>query len=239
MKLIFLGTRGGIKARSKLHYQHASLLIKKRSQRIMIDCGADWLGHVNDIRPTAIVITHAHPDHVDGLKQGAPCPIYGTQAIIDRIKRFPLNCKLVTIDEPFFIGTLEFTPFALEHSLHAPAVGYRVTDQEKSFFYAPDIVSIIKREQALQNVTLYIGDGAIIQRTLLVRQRDGVRIGHSPIKEQLAWCQEAGIPKAIITHCGTEIVRGNPAQIREKVVPLARTYNILVKIAYDGMTVIF
>jgi glyoxylase-like metal-dependent hydrolase (beta-lactamase superfamily II) len=44
----------------------------------MIDCGADWLARLKAVAPSAIVITHAHPDHAFGLARGAPCPVYAT-----------------------------------------------------------------------------------------------------------------------------------------------------------------
>jgi Cft2 family RNA processing exonuclease len=34
----------------------------------MIDCGADWLKGVVNLRPNAIFLTHAHSDHASGLK---------------------------------------------------------------------------------------------------------------------------------------------------------------------------
>ena len=40
--------------------------------------GADWLHRIGEVSPTAIVLTHAHSDHVDGLRAGAPCPVYAT-----------------------------------------------------------------------------------------------------------------------------------------------------------------
>ena len=45
----------------------------------MVDCGEDWLGNLDGLHLHAIVITHAHPDHAFGLKEGAPCPVYATQ----------------------------------------------------------------------------------------------------------------------------------------------------------------
>lgn len=51
----------------------------------MLDCGADWLGRVARLRPSAIVLTHAHPDHAAGLADGAPCPVYATAETWDRI----------------------------------------------------------------------------------------------------------------------------------------------------------
>ena len=78
VELTFLGTRGEIKVHSRRHHRHSALLIEHGDARIMIDCGADWLGRLHGIAPTAIVLTHAHVDHAGGLAQGAPCLVYAT-----------------------------------------------------------------------------------------------------------------------------------------------------------------
>src|SRR5881409_2619710 len=79
MKLLFLGTRGEIEARTRRHRMHTSLLVSHRGVRVMIDCGLDWLGKFKRVSPSAIVLTHAHPDHAWGLRNGAPCPVYASQ----------------------------------------------------------------------------------------------------------------------------------------------------------------
>ncbi len=238
MDLLFLGTRGGIKARSKAHCRHASLLVKQSRHRVMIDCGADWLSHLSSIKPTAIVITHAHPDHVGGLKSGAPCPVYATADTFTRIKRYPIDKKIIVFPNiPFTVGSLTLTAFSLEHSLNAPAVGYRITQNGSVFFYAPDLVSIIDKNKALPGVSLYIGDGAIITRKLLIRQHTKERTGHAPIAEQLSWCKDAGITQALITHCGTEIVTGDPRLIESKIELLKEEYGVDLELATDGMLI--
>ncbi|HEU4476253.1 MAG TPA: MBL fold metallo-hydrolase [Methyloceanibacter sp.] len=135
IELIFLGTRGEIRARSRRHRRHSALLIRRGSARIMIDCGADWLKAVKRVAPTAIVLTHAHADHAFGLAHGAPCPVYATEEIWSIISRFPIDDRRVVKPRvPFAIGGVPFEAFAVQHSLRAPAVGYRVSAGRRSFF---------------------------------------------------------------------------------------------------------
>ena len=94
----------------------------------MIDCGADWLARLGRIKPTAIVLTHGHEDHAFGLARGARCPVYATKETAALIGHFPLGeIRLVRPLTRFRIGTIEFEAFPVEHSLRAPAVGYRVS----------------------------------------------------------------------------------------------------------------
>ncbi len=58
---------------------HSSLLVSYRDAGVMIDCGLDWLGKFERLHPNAIVLTHAHPDHAWGLRDGAHCPLHGPQ----------------------------------------------------------------------------------------------------------------------------------------------------------------
>ncbi|MGC2640216.1 MAG: MBL fold metallo-hydrolase, partial [Pseudolabrys sp.] len=57
----------------------------------MIDCGKDWRHRVWDVAPTAIVLTHAHPDHAWGLADGAPCPVYATGATWALLDHLPIR----------------------------------------------------------------------------------------------------------------------------------------------------
>ena len=69
----------------------------------------------------------------------------------------------------------------MEHSLLAPAVGYRVSAGRACFFYVPDVVFIHERAAALKGVQLYIGDGATVSRSF-VRKRGERLIGHAPVR---------------------------------------------------------
>jgi glyoxylase-like metal-dependent hydrolase (beta-lactamase superfamily II) len=103
----------------------------------MIDCGADWLNHQKRVDPTAIVTTHAHADRAAGLAIGTACPVHATQETWALLHHYLVPYrKHVCNREPFFIETVSFEAFPVEHSLRAPAVGYRVTSGRVAFFYA-------------------------------------------------------------------------------------------------------
>ncbi|MFO7890444.1 MAG: MBL fold metallo-hydrolase [bacterium] len=209
MKLTFLGTRGYIEARSRHHRMHSSLMVSYQGKKVMIDCGEDWLGAVYDLHPRAIVLTHAHPDHAGGLKGEAPCPVYAIRVSWEKLKDYGIE-KRVTIPErkAVTIAGITFQAFPVDHSTRAPAVGYRISAGKVTIFYAPDLVWIHDRTAALSGVKVYIGDAATISKSL-VRKMEGNLIGHTFLRTQLTWCQKEGVPRAIFTHLGAEIVEGD------------------------------
>jgi len=235
MKLTFLGTRGEIDVRTRRHRMHTSLLVSYRGANVMIDCGLDWLGKLKRVSPSAIVLTHAHPDHAWGLKRGAPCPVYAPQKTWQELQYYPIEDRHV-IDErtPRRICGITFEAFPVEHSILSPAVGYRVSAGRGRIFYAPDLIFIHDRHDALKSVQVYIGDGATLTRPF-IRKRGQALIGHSPVRTQLTWCKKEGVPRAIITHCGSEIVTGDERKLFAKLHGMAAERGIEVGIAYDGM----
>jgi len=123
---------------------------------------------------------------VGGLRDGFAGAVYATAQTWERIRRYPIEDKRTVIPGTHFrIGRITFLAFTLEHSLIAPAVGYRITSGSTSIFYAPHLVSIPRRGQALTGIALYIGDGASISRSL-IRRRGKALIGHSARQERSA-----------------------------------------------------
>lgn len=237
MKILFAGTRGYIDAQTKRHKRHTTTIIIHRNKRILLDCGLDWLGKMNRLKPNAIILTHAHPDHAWGLQNGAPCPVWATQESWNIIKNYPLHDRHVVIPrKQFRLFGITFQAFNEAHSIHAPAIGYRISYGKKAIFVAGDLVFIHEQKEALHKIALYIGDGATINRPL-VRRKGDILFGHSPISTQLTWCKKNKVPAAYFTHCGTQIVTGDTRTINKMIRDLGKKRNVDARIAYDGLEI--
>ena len=240
-------TCAGARAKTQSYsdrYQHRSLtVIATKITTIWIDCGESWNGKLDTIQqqPDAIFITHAHDDHVGGLENGAPAHVYATQETWDRIDSFPIDTKerhTLSLQEPVTIGDITITPYNVFHSTRAPAVGFRIETDECTLFYSGDLAAI-EDDSALDGVDLYIGDGSIITRNMLVTESNGQPVGHAPISQQLQWCANHDIRYAIFTHCGAAIVKQDFDEAQHHVSKLAAEHNITAYLAYDGFTITY
>lgn len=242
MKLRFLGTRGNIESSTSNHQRHSSLEISYYQHTVIIDCGEDWLDQVSNWKADAIIVTHAHPDHAFGLKNGAPSPVFATEESWEGMDNFEIEEKRVIKEKERTVipdngdHSFEVTAFPVLHSTRAPAVGYRLAAGDVSIFYVPDVAWIKDREKALHGIDLYIGDGATVKKSMVRKPGDTI-IGHVPIQTQLTWCQKTGVDSAIFTHLGSQIVDGNENEIMKQISKMAEERDVEeVLIAQDDMT---
>jgi phosphoribosyl 1,2-cyclic phosphodiesterase len=137
---------------------------------------------------------------------------------------------------PARIRGITFEAFPVVHSLIAPAVGLRITAGRARIFYVPDLVYIPDRAAALKDVDVYVGDGATLVRPL-VRRRGDTLIGHAAVRTQLGWCAREGVPRAIITHCGSQIVTADAREVAARVRAMGEERGVRAEVARDGLVV--
>jgi phosphoribosyl 1,2-cyclic phosphodiesterase len=240
MKLNFLGTRGYIETRTERHRMHSALLLGYKGRQLLIDCGEDWLHEIHRLqpRPDAILVTHAHPDHAGGLRNGAPCPVFATaEAWQEMAKHAIVERRAILPRHQFRIGSFIIEAFPVVHSVRAPAVGYRIAAGRVLIFHVPDVVYIPDRHQALAGANLYIGDGATLVRPMVRKTPEGALYGHTPVRTQLTWCRKEGVSRAIITHCGSEIVR-NEELFSARLAEMASERGLRAEFAHDGLQLV-
>jgi len=227
--LIFLGTKGEIEESSPTHQYHSSLLVSASGTRLVIDYGILRKYSLEELKPDAILITHAHPDHYVWLKENVKTdvPIYLTQATYDYGRFTPANGRIIMPGEQFKIGPCECLSYEVIHSIRCPAVGYKIKIDGKTFVYNSDLIDIMDKDNILQKVDYYIGDGSAV-RANLVRRRGEQLFGHTRITTQVNWCKKYGINNIIFTHLGKETIAKEGPFTRE---------HIEATLAYDGMEI--
>ncbi len=227
--LIFLGTKGEIEEKSRRHKYHSSILMIKDNFRLMIDFGLIHRDNLQKIKPDAVLITHAHPDHYIWTKKGyeTDIPVYVTKSTINYGKFKPENYKIISENKKIKLSPFSILPYKVLHSVRCPAVGFRISFGKNVVIYNPDLVDIINRDKILKNARYYIGDGSSINANL-VRKRNEKIFGHSRITTQVKWCEKAGIKKIIFTHLGKETIA------KEK---SFKNKHPEIIFAYDGMRV--
>ncbi len=231
-----MGTRGYTDTFSPSHRYYSCTLIKYRNSRLLLDCGESWLGRFGKINPHYIVITHCHPDHVWGLREGSPCPVYATEETFKRISDFPLRKKFKLIaTRAERVGPFLITPYLVEHSTRCPTVALKIRAGPRALLYAPDVVYIHDRRKAFRGIDIYIGDGAALSNPMVHKQLEHL-IGHASIRNQIVWCIKEKVRRAVFTHCGREVINAPGDMTSRKIKEFAKEA-VEVSIAYDGMTI--
>lgn len=230
-KVIFLGTKGEIEEENTRHHYHSSVVIENQSFKLLIDYGRIHRSGLEEIKPDAVLITHAHPDHYIWLEEDftIKIPVYLTEETLRYGKYKPVNYKIILPDQRYNFGPLEITPYRVLHSLRCPAVGFKIKIFGDFYMvYNPDVVDILEKNKVLTGVSLYIGDGSS-WKTNLVRRRGDKFFGHARMVTQLNWCKKYKIKNIVFSHLGKELL--------EKEIEFLNQFPG-VKLAYDDMEIL-
>jgi len=245
LRITFLGTRGYVDAKSDRHRHRSSLLVEEGDDRVLIDFGDTFSpDDLKSIDPTAVIITHAHPDHLFGLKGlKTDIPVYLSNATLCSEYYKPedygglSNVKTYQRMDSFKVGSLLVTSVPVEHSLKAPNVALFISNGDQSICYASDILSMKEnhRRKYLSKCILYIGDlsSSKVNKSLY-RRKDSEGFGHASPLTQMNYCADVGVRNVIFTHLGKVPIESEDEYYKSL---LERSGDLNVVIAYDGMTV--
>lgn len=219
-----------------MHRMHSALLLECAGKRLLLDAGETWQGHVHEIDPDWIAITHAHPDHAFALAEGTNVPVYVSAESFELLKHYPVRrFRVFGAGELIRVGPFRVQPYDVIHSIRAPAVGFRVHASGTTLVYNPDIISIPQEASVLHGVDVFIGDGASLTRPLVRRHGDAL-FGHTTVRAQLGWCRRNGITRAYFVHCGKQLVQMDPVVLARRVRELGGS-GIRAQVARDGQSI--
>ncbi len=211
MKVEVLGSFGGVGPGKR----PTSLFVE---DRVVLDAGsvASGLELERQRSIEAVVLTHAHVDHVLELPfllencavvLRPPIKVFGPAETLYALRRHLINNRLwpdfdisalaprvvdfieIEAERPFSAGGLEWTPFKVDHTV--PTFGYIVSDGSTSFLWSSD-TGPTHRLWELLNAREDIGTAMIEVSFDSARQELADRTGHltpTSLRSELNKCQ--------------------------------------------------
>ena len=239
--ILFVGTRGEVEESDRNHRYHSSILIDTGRKRVLIDYG-EFSPSLDELKPTEIVISHGHIDHVGGLKRVAEegredllgIPIYTTRDVAGKLRKLGFkNVTQIRRGKTFQIDGLKITALSVLHSIRYPAVGFLLEVGGKKIWYGPDFIWLKGYTKKLNGIDIWIGDGSSLTRDLIRRNEQGEIFGHLSVAKQVRLAEKVGAKLFIVTHLGKEGIEMKEDVLRRKLARMSDKVKVIL--AKDGM----
>jgi phosphoribosyl 1,2-cyclic phosphate phosphodiesterase len=218
----------------------SALLIKFKKSNILIDCGPDIVKELRREKIkkiNAVVISHAHSDHISGLKRAdfkklhtrGAVPVYAglnAHRIIKKnfSQKFDYQKKIINLYKEFKVDKIKVLPLLVKHYKGITTFAFKVASGKKFFVYMPDYKKIYpKSERYIKNCHLLILGGSILSKKIP---------WHNPIVRGIELAQKLKTKKVYFTHIGHDTL---PHKKLEKFVQTQGGQNFHV--AYDGLEI--
>lgn len=225
MRLHFYGTKGYVEEKNRAHSGHSAFTIEEVGFRLLCDFGLNRKGLLRKIAPDAIFVSHAHPDHGWGLKEGTGVPVYASGVTHGLLEKFPIEHRVVLEPRrPAAIGPFRLTAFPVVHSVRCPCTAARIESKKTTLVYSGDIIAFDEPEEVLTGADLYVGDGSTLKGSLVRRHPSGALMGHTTVQAQLGWLAKHRVPRAVFSHFGK-----GPIEMGERTLKKALTILVAEK----------
>jgi ribonuclease BN (tRNA processing enzyme) len=241
MRLRFYGTKGYVEESSRPHFGHSAFTVEAEGFRLLCDFGQNRKGMLEKIRPDAIFVSHAHPDHAWGLEEGTDRPVYASAVTHEILKELPIEKRVIL--EPgrtVRVGPLRLTPFPVVHSVRCPCIAARIATSEGTLVYSGDVIAFESPQKALAGADFYVGDGSTLKGSLVRRHASGALMGHTTIRAQLGWLEKHGVQRAVFSHFGKGPIEMGEPELKKALAELAKEKapGCEVSAARDGLEVV-